>query len=90
MGLSVAGIVLANLIPTSWGLGFAGVLCLVGILCSLANTPLRMLAAAIAGAAAVIAYSLPLKLNVVVAILVAVAICYAIEQRHPPEAEAGR
>ena len=37
----VIGIALANLIPTSWGLGFAGVLCLVGILCSLANTPLR-------------------------------------------------
>jgi predicted branched-subunit amino acid permease len=87
MGLSVAGIVLANLIPTSWGLGFAGVLCLVGILCSLANTPLRMLAAAVAGAAAVIAYSLPLKLNVVAAILVAVAICYAIEQRQPPAGE---
>jgi len=88
MGLSVAGIVLANLIPTSWGLGFAGVLCLVGILCSLANTPLRMLAAAIAGASAVITYTLPLKLNVVAAILVAVAICYAIEQRHPAAAEA--
>jgi len=88
MGLSVAGIVLANLIPTSWGLGFAGVLCLVGILCSLANTPLRALAAGIAGAAAVIAYSLPLKLNVVAAILVAVGICYAIEQRCPPASQA--
>ncbi len=31
MGLSVAGIALANLIPAAWGLGFAGVLCLVGI-----------------------------------------------------------
>ena len=41
MVASVAGIALGNLIPTAWGLGFAGVLCLVGILCSLANTPLR-------------------------------------------------
>jgi predicted branched-subunit amino acid permease len=80
MGMSVLGIALANLIPSHWGLGFAGVLCLVGIVCSLANTPMRMLAAAIAGAAAVAAYALPLKLNVVFAICVAVAVCYALEQ----------
>jgi predicted branched-subunit amino acid permease len=42
---SLLGIALGNLIPSAWGLGFAGVLCLVGILCSLANTPLRLLAA---------------------------------------------
>jgi predicted branched-subunit amino acid permease len=81
MGLSVAGIALANLIPTSWGLGFAGVLCLVGILCSLASTPLRLLSAAVAGAAAVAAYALPLKLNVVAAILVAVLVCFLLEKK---------
>jgi len=80
MGLSVVGIALGNLVPTAWGLGFAGVLCLVGILCSLANTPMRALSAAVAGAAAVAAYALPLKLNVVFAIGVAVAVCFAIEQ----------
>ena len=31
-----------NFIPTHWGLGFAGILCLVGILCSLATTRLRI------------------------------------------------
>jgi predicted branched-subunit amino acid permease len=81
MGASVTGIVLGNLIPTSWGLGFAGVLCLVGILCSLANTPLRKLAALVAGAAAVAAYSLPLKLNIVAAIAVAVAVSFWLERR---------
>jgi predicted branched-subunit amino acid permease len=85
MGASVVGIVLANWIPTSWGLGFAGVLCLVGILCSLANTPLRRLAAVIAGAAAVAAYSLPLKLNIVAAIGVAVAVSFWLERRVPAE-----
>ena len=83
MGLSVVGIALANLIPTSWGLGFAGVLCLVGILCSLASTPLRLLSAAIAGGAAVAAYALPLKLNVVAAIIVAVAVCFLLEKKMP-------
>lgn len=80
---SVAGIVLANLIPTAWGLGFAGVLCLIGILCSLANTPLRLLSALLAGAAAVAAYALPLKLNIVVAIAVAVMASFWLEKRSP-------
>ena len=71
--------------PQAWGLGFAGVLCLVGILCSLANTPLRLLSALIAGAAAVAAYALPLKLNIVVAIAVAVLVQFlAREERMPP------
>ena len=80
MGLSVAGIVLANLIPTAWGLGFAGVLCLVGILCAMANSALRLLAAGLAGATAVAVYALPLKLNIVVAIITAVVVCYLLER----------
>ena len=83
MALSVAGIALANLIPAAWGLGFAGVLCLVGILCSLANTPLRMLSAVLSGAAAVALYALPLKLNIVAAIVIAVVACYLLEQKLP-------
>ncbi len=80
---SVAGIGLGNLVPTAWGLGFAGVLCLVGILCSLANTPLRRLSALVAGGAAVLAYTLPLKLNIVLAIAVAVLVSYWLEKAAP-------
>ena len=83
VGASVVGVVLANAIPTAWGLGFAGVLCLVGILCSLATTRLRIVSAVVAGTAAVAAYSLPLKLNIVVAIAVAVMICLALEKQAP-------
>jgi predicted branched-subunit amino acid permease len=83
MASGVAGIVLGNLVPTSWGLGFAGVLCLIGILCSLANTPLRKLSALVAGAAAVAAYSFPLKLNIVLAIVAAVAVSFWLERRGP-------
>lgn len=83
MLFSIAGIFLGNLIPTAWGLGFAGVLCLVGILCSLANTPLRVLSALVAGAVAVAAYALPLKLNIVVAIGVAVLASFWIEKHAP-------
>ncbi|RZM01736.1 MAG: branched-chain amino acid ABC transporter permease [Variovorax sp.] len=91
MGLSLLGIALANLIPPSWGLGFAGVLSLVGILCSMATTRLRLLAAAIAGATAVAAYALPLKLNIVTGIGVAVLLSFWLERqfvRDPAEADA--
>ena len=83
MGASVAGIALAHLIPSAWGLGFAGVLCLVGVLCSLANTPLRRLSAVLAGAAAVAAYALPFKLNIVVAVAFAVLASFWLDRRLP-------
>ena len=72
-----------SLVPASWGLGFAGVLCLLGVLCSMATTRLRLLAAAIAGVVAVAAYAMPLKLNVVLAIGLAVLACFWLEQRMP-------
>jgi predicted branched-subunit amino acid permease len=83
MGPSVAGIALANLIPSAWGLGFAGVLCLVGVLCSLANTRLRQLSAVLAGAAAVAAYALPFKLNIVVAVAFAVLASFWLDRLLP-------
>ena len=72
IGASLVGIALANVIPTEWGLGFAGILALLGVMLSLATSPLRVVSLAVSGAAAVAAYALPLKLNIVVAIAVAV------------------
>lgn len=76
---SLIGIALASHIPAEWGLGFAGILALVGVACSLTNTPLRRLAAGVAGAAAVAAFALPFKLYIVVAIAAAVALCLLLE-----------
>jgi predicted branched-subunit amino acid permease len=70
---------MASHIPGSWGLGFAGVLALVGVMCSLSDSRLRRISAGVAGAAAVAAYALPLKLNIVVAIAAAVAVCLMLE-----------
>ena len=85
VGTGLVGIALANFIPTAWGLGFAGILSLIGIQCSLASTRLRILAAVIAGLTACAAYNLPLKLNIVVAIGVAVLACLVMEnQRAEP------
>jgi predicted branched-subunit amino acid permease len=76
----VAGVLLANLIPQAWGLGFAGILALVGIACSLASSQLRIVSALIAGAAGVVAFALPLRLNILVAIAVAVMVCLSLER----------
>ncbi|MBI2747907.1 MAG: AzlC family ABC transporter permease [Burkholderiales bacterium] len=86
---SVLGVVLANAIPTQWGLGFAGILALLGMLCSLASSRLRWVAAAVAGTAAVAAFALPLKLNILVAIAAAVLVCLALEQAAQRRPEPG-
>ena len=80
MVASFLGIFLANIVPTSWGLGFAGTLCLVSILCSLASTRMRIFAASVAAATAIAAYHLPLKLNIVLAIAIAVVLSMSLER----------
>lgn len=79
VGCTVLGVFLAAWVPRSWGLGFAGIMALMGILFSLASSPLRWVSAGVAGAAAVAAYALPLKLNILLAIAAAVALCLLLE-----------
>ncbi len=77
---SIAGIVLADRVPTEWGLGFAGVLALLGLTYSLLSDRKSWVSAAVAACAAVAAYALPLRLNIVVAIAAAVATGLLMEQ----------
>ncbi|MDD2712265.1 MAG: AzlC family ABC transporter permease [Simplicispira sp.] len=84
---SVAGIVLANVIPVSWGLGFAGVLALLGVLLSLLFDRATWLATAVAATVAIAAFALPLKLNILLAIAAAVSaglLIEALQQRRLP------
>lgn len=83
--LSMVGILLADVIPTEWGLGFAGTLALLGVTGTLLFDRATWLAAAVAGCAAVAAYSLPLKLNIVVAIAAAVAVGVLMDHFSPPK-----
>ena len=76
---SIAGILLANVVPLSWGLGFAGVLALLGILLSMLFDRATWLAAGVAATAAIAAFALPLKLNILVAIAAAVAVGLGME-----------
>ena len=71
---SLVGLLMADRIPPAWGLGFAGTLALLGITYSLLSERATWVAAGVAACAAVAAYALPLKLNILVAIASAVAI----------------
>jgi len=77
---TLVGVVLGNSVPIQWGLGFAGILALIAVTASLISTRLRALSALVASGAAVAAFALPLKLNIVVAIAAAVVVCMAIEK----------
>lgn len=79
-GSGLLGVALANAIPPAWGLGFAGILSLLGVLSSLISTRLRAVSAGVAGAAAVAAFALPFKLNILVGIAAAVAMCLLLEK----------
>lgn len=80
---SLTGIFMADRIPAHWGIGFAGTLALIGMLASLLGSLSTWVAAAVAGCAAIAAYALPLKLNIVVAIAAAVAIGLLIDHTVP-------
>ena len=87
---SIAGILLANHVPTQWGLGFAGVLALLGLSYTLLKDRKTWVSAALAGCAAVAAYALPLRLNIMVAIAVAVTAGLLMEHWSPSSNDAAR
>ena len=70
---TLIGLLLADVIPTEWGFGFAGILALLGLLYSLLTDRASWVAAGVACAAAIATVALPLKLNIVVAIAAAIA-----------------
>ncbi len=80
---SLLGIVLADRVPTEWGVGFAGVLALLGIAYSLLSDKKSWIAAGVAACAAVAAFGMPLKLNIVVAIAAGVAIGLLLDRSFP-------
>jgi len=80
---ALIGIALADRVPTDWGLGFAGVLALIGLAYSTLSGRNSWIAAGVAAAAALAAFHLPLKLNIVVAIAAGVAIGMLLDRRWP-------
>jgi len=84
---TLAGLLLADVIPTQWGFGFAGILALLGLLYSLLGDRASWVAAGVASAAAIATVALPLKLNIVVAIAAAIAIGLLMDHVTPAEAK---
>ena len=82
--MSILGIVLADVIPTQWGLGFAGSLALLGITGTLLIDRGTWIAAVVAACAALAAFALPFHLNIVVAIAAAIAIGVLVDHFSPP------
>jgi len=84
---SLLGIALANQVPTEWGLGFAGVLALLGVAYSLLSGPKTWIAGGVAAIASVAAFAFPLKLNIVLAIAAGVTVGMLLD-RFVPNAKA--
>ena len=82
--MSILGIVLADVIPTQWGLGFAGSLALLGITGTLLIDRGTWIAAVVAACAALAAFALPFHLNIVVAIAAAIAVGVLVDHFSPP------
>lgn len=76
---SIAGILLAHVIPLEWGLGFAGVLALLGVLYSMLKDKATWVACAVASGAAIAAFAVPMKMNILVAIAAAVTAGLLVE-----------
>ena len=74
-----AGVLLAQHIPTNWGLGFAGLFALIGLTCSMAQGKIRIMAALLASISSVALVFLPMRLNILAAILLAVAAALWLE-----------
>jgi predicted branched-subunit amino acid permease len=77
------GIVLAASVPTEWGLGFAGVLALLGVTYTLLSGAKSWIAAGVAACAAVAAFALPLRLNIIVGIAAGVAAGLLLDRSFP-------
>ncbi|MFG6416027.1 AzlC family ABC transporter permease [Roseateles sp. DC23W] len=78
---SFTGILLADRIPAHWGIGFAGVMALLGLSYSLLVEKMLWWVAITAGAVSIATYSLPLKLNILCAIVAAGAVGWWLDAR---------
>jgi predicted branched-subunit amino acid permease len=83
----ITGILAGDVIPASLGLGFAGTMALLALTCAQLRDRSSWFPVVVAGCAAISAYALPLKLNIVVAIAAAVAV--GVLADHARSARAG-
>jgi predicted branched-subunit amino acid permease len=87
---TVVGVLFADSFPPAWGLGFAGVLALLGLCCTLMRDLASAVSASVAFVTTLFTRGLPLRLNIVVAIAAAVAVGMLCDRLTELRSEASR
>lgn len=77
---SLTGIFLGSTIPAEWGLGFAGTLAILCIMVPLIINNAALCGVAVAIVVSVLAYGLPYKLGLLLAVVVGMATAMAVEE----------
>lgn len=77
---SIIGIFLGSAVPAKWGLGFAGTLAILCIMVPLMINNAALCGVLVAGAISVLAYDLPYKLGLLLAVLVGMVTAMVIEE----------
>lgn len=85
--MATIGIVLADRVPLTWDLQFAGVLALMGLVYSMSADPTSWMPSGIAAAAAVATFVMPLRLNMLIGIAAGVGAGILLERRRANRAE---
>jgi predicted branched-subunit amino acid permease len=77
---SLAGIFVGSAIPSEWGLGFAGTLAILCILVPLVVNSAALCGVVAAASVAVLAYALPYKLGLLLAVVVGMGAAMLVEE----------
>ncbi len=77
---SIAGIFLGNAVPAQWGLGFAGSLAILCILIPMVMSPATLAGVLVATATAVLAYDLPFKLGLLLAVVLGMLTSIVVQE----------
>jgi predicted branched-subunit amino acid permease len=77
---SLIGIFLGSAVPSEWGLGFAGTLAILCITVPLVVNSAALCGVLVAGAVAVLAFGLPYKLGLLLAVVVGMFTAMAVEE----------
>jgi predicted branched-subunit amino acid permease len=77
---SVAGFLLGGVVPTSWGLGLAAVLALLGVVIPMSRTRPALAGVLVSGVVAVVLVRMPMKLGLLAAVFAGVAVSLVLER----------
>jgi len=77
---SIAGVLLGSTVPPEWGLGFAGTLAIVCITVPMVASRPALAGVVVAAAVSVLAYDMPYKLGLLVAVIVGMLTAMVVEE----------